>query len=131
MKYPSSDAEQKIIDLYEGLDEPSIFQIASQLGIPPEEVYPVIRARCSPLNQLKAQKALNAPKETTMAKKDKNKAERDKTMASLREGTPVYGIDMDSIRGLLPEMEQGECFIIQKQGASDKVSMRLGDVSYS
>ena len=66
-----------------------------------------------------------------MAKKDKNKPERTKTMTSLREGTPLYSIEMDAIRGLLPELEQGECFIIQKQGATDKVSIRLGDVAYS
>jgi hypothetical protein len=70
-------------------------------------------------------------KETTMANnKDKNKQERDKTLAELREGKAAYGVEMDKVRGLLGELEGGEALICQRQASTSKVILRLGDVSY-
>lgn len=74
---------------------------------------------------------LEDPKEN-MAKSDKNKAERTKNMEKLREGDPIYGLDMDKMRGMYSELDDGECFIVIKQShQKDKVNLRLGDVSYS
>jgi len=76
------------------------------------------------------QQAKDNNKGKTMAK-DKNKKERTKQMEELREGTAVYGVEMDKVRGILGELEPGEALICQRQAATQNVILRLGDVAYT
>jgi hypothetical protein len=121
--------EVQIMTLYTGKDKPSVFQIAAQLEIDPDTVYRAVSYWTTDPLETVSRKLITEPKESTMATKDKNKEERDRTMKKLRDGDPVYSVGMDRIRGMLPELEQGECFIIQKQGNNQAVNIRIGDVA--
>jgi IS30 family transposase len=103
----------------------SVFEIASKLFLDPQTVMRVLKYWRN--KDIK-------PKEEgteTMAKKDKNKLEREENMKKLRDGIMVYSLDPDKLRGLVSELEEGECFIVLKQSSTQNVNLRLGDYAYS
>ena len=108
----------------------SCMHIARVIQVPPDSVYRVIQYWCDPT--LNFTKTSEPQKVTTMAKSDKNKKERTKNMEKLREGDPIYSLEMDKMRGMYAELEPGECFIVIRQAHNaDKVNLRLGDVAYT
>jgi hypothetical protein len=122
---PPTAIEKMIIDIYDKGDE-TAFEIADSLELEPSIVYSITNRWMIGMITYKP------IKETTMAKNtEKNKTERDKLLKALREGKAEYSIDMDRVRGLLGELEQGEALICQKIGAGTDVVLRLGDVSYT
>jgi len=117
--------ESAIISLHEHKDKYSCFQIANMLQIDPLTVRRVTNYWC-------AEEPHNQPGEkTTMAKSDKNKDKRGRNMEKLREGDPLYTIPMDDVRGLLGDLEDGECLICIRTSQTGKVNIRLGDCAYS
>jgi hypothetical protein len=125
--------EATILDIYCGGSRTS-YEVAELLQIDPSIVYTITnrwmlgRFNYTPKKRIEQQQPT---KETTMAKNtEKNKAERDKLLTSLRKGGTEYSIDMDKVRGILGELAQGEALICQKTGLGSDVVLRLGDVSY-
>lgn len=115
--------ETAIMRLYVNT-EFSVHQIARQAGTTPEIAQKAInfwRADSIPQNNQGAD----------MANKDKNKVERTKTMAKLRKGEVEYAVDMDSIRGILGEMQGQEALIINRQGATPRVNIRMGELAHT
>jgi hypothetical protein len=122
--YPTPQ-EKVIIKLYNSKPELSVFEIAHKLFVDPQTVMRVVNYWCNDVDKPQEEK------ETAMAKKDKNKDERAKSMTDLRSGKPLYSMDPDKLRGLVTELEEGECFIIMKQSSTNNLNVRLGDFAYS
>lgn len=116
--------EEIVLDLHD--KGKSVFEIAAILQVDPSSVYRVIDYWDGPLVEVITPQS----EESTMAKKDKNKAERASTMADLREGKVKYGVEMDKVRGILGELndDENEALIIHRQTANaEKVNIRLGE----
>ncbi|MHC4370251.1 MAG: hypothetical protein ACYSW8_21780 [Planctomycetota bacterium] len=131
MKEATSKTIEAVLELHVDRNL-SVFQISNMLVLDPIVVHRIIKLWSDDRTPLEVVKLLKAPEkedtQNTMAKKDKNKQEREEQMAKLREGDVCYGVDMDKIRGLLPELQEGEIFLIHKQTHSkDRVNIRLGD----
>lgn len=114
--------EAAILRLYVNT-EFSVNQIAKHIGVSPE---------C-------AQKAINFwscditnDQGKTMAKStDKNEEEREANMKKLRKGGVVYSLDMDKVRGMLNELQEGEAYIINRQSTSQRVNVRIGEMAFN
>jgi predicted transcriptional regulator len=105
----------------------SVFEIASKLFIDPQTVMRVLKY----WRDEDATKPKEEEGNKTMAKKDKNKEEREANMKKLRNGIMVYSLDPDKLRGLVGELQENECFIVLKQSSTNNVNLRLGDYAYS
>jgi hypothetical protein len=121
--------EMQVIDYYASDDSRSSFDVALELDLDIGFVHQTTNWWLMGKFEYN-HKAYQKNKETTMAGKDKNKKERDEILAKLREGGSEYGVEMDKVRGLLGELEGGEALICQRQATTQKVILRLGDVSY-
>jgi hypothetical protein len=126
-KRKPTELEQLVIDCY-APPETSSFEVALELDLDIQFIHQTTNWWL--MGKFDYKPKPYEPKEKTMAKPDKNKKERDESMAKLREGGSMYGVEMDKVRGLLGELDGGEALICQRQAATQKVILRLGDVSY-
>jgi hypothetical protein len=121
--------EMQVIDYYASDDSRSSFDVALELDLDISFVHQTTNGWLMGKFEYN-HKAYQPQKETTMAGKEKNKKERDEILAKLREGGSEYGVEMDKVRGLLGDIDGGEALICQRQANTQKVILRLGDVSY-
>jgi hypothetical protein len=115
--------EEVVLRLYD-TQKLSVFEIANKLFLNPPTVMRIVR-------YWRPESLTNNNEGKTMAKKDKNKEERQKNMDTLRSGDSVYSLDPDKVRGLIGDLAEGEGLILIKQQTTGKVNVRLGDVAYS